>query len=479
MTLATPLIQFLRKTTEYRTLEFIPEDERFGSISSQFTLWFSTGLNVTASVIGAIAVTANGALVWSLLGLLIGQVIGAIILSFHALQGPALGVPQIISTRAQFGIKGTLFPAAMVCLMCIGLSASGSILAGQSFAAIFGITDSQSIVIFSVFILMLTIFGYRVIHTVARIAALLSVIAFAYMFWSLLNHHDIGLLLHDHDFSATGFWLAVSLSASWQLSFCPFVADYSRYLPRNSNPFKVFFATLGGSVLGAQIAMMFGVVTATLAGSHFAGHEMTYMVGLGSTGVIALMLYITIAIGKLVALTLNTYTSSICCLSLMDHGNKNKLSPGKRFFIALIIITISTALAISSQHDIMVNLTSLTTLILTCMTPWSIINLFDFYCNPRQPDYTGLTNQADINIFPSKYITYLAIYIVSILIQLPFISTSFYHGVLSNWITDVDISWMIGLAFPGIILVTIYNSRLKSLITPLSTPPYSHQSEIH
>ncbi|MCS5951191.1 hypothetical protein LNO88_28225 [Klebsiella pneumoniae subsp. pneumoniae] len=58
------------------------------------------------------------------------------------------------------------------------------------------------------------------------------------------------------------FLTATGLAASWQITFGPYVADYSRYLPRSTSPGKVFFAVGSGSVIGAQIAMTVGVLAA-------------------------------------------------------------------------------------------------------------------------------------------------------------------------------------------------------------------------
>ena len=54
-------------------------------------------------------------------------------MSLHALQGPRLGLPQMILSRAQFGF-GAVVPLVLVCVMYIGFSASGTVLAGQAIA---------------------------------------------------------------------------------------------------------------------------------------------------------------------------------------------------------------------------------------------------------------------------------------------------------------------------------------------------------
>jgi nucleobase:cation symporter-1, NCS1 family len=110
---------------ESRSIDYIPDTERHGSLSSQFTLWISANLQVTAIVTGALAVVLGGDVFWSLVALLIGQVIGGAVMALHGAQGPQLGLPQMISSRVQFGVYGAMIPIVLVCLMYVGFSASG------------------------------------------------------------------------------------------------------------------------------------------------------------------------------------------------------------------------------------------------------------------------------------------------------------------------------------------------------------------
>ncbi|MFH7088766.1 cytosine permease [Klebsiella pneumoniae] len=86
-------------------IDYIPESERHGHpplASSPFGL--ARNPQITAIVTGALAVVLGGDVVWSLVGLLVGQMLGAAVMSLHALQGPRLGLPQMILSRAQFGV---------------------------------------------------------------------------------------------------------------------------------------------------------------------------------------------------------------------------------------------------------------------------------------------------------------------------------------------------------------------------------------
>ena len=149
---------------EARSIDYIPESERHGTLSSQFTLWFGANLQITAIVTGALAVVLGGDVFWSLIGLFIGQLLGGAVMALHAVQGPKLGLPQMISSRVQFGVYGAVIPILLVCMMYVGFSASGTVLAGQAVGQLLHVTDWVGILIFGAVIIGITICGYRIIH---------------------------------------------------------------------------------------------------------------------------------------------------------------------------------------------------------------------------------------------------------------------------------------------------------------------------
>ena len=265
---------------EVRSIDYVPDGERHGGLASQFTLWLAANLQITAIVTGALAVVFGGDVFWSLVALLLGQLIGGAVMALHAAQGPQLGLPQMISCRVQFGIYGAVIPIVAVCLMYIGFSASGCVLAGQAVGQLLHINDGFGIVIFGSFIVIVTLLGYRFIHLLGRVASIVGMAAFVYMFSRLFASHDVAALLAERHFSLSKFLLAMSLSASWQIAYGPYVADYSRYLPRDTSVARVFTAVGLGSVIGSQISMTFGVLAAALAGKQFEHHEVAYIVGL-------------------------------------------------------------------------------------------------------------------------------------------------------------------------------------------------------
>lgn len=440
-----------RKLLESRSIDYIPDAERHGSLFSQFTLWLSANLQVTAIITGALAVVLGGDVFWSLVALLIGQLIGGAVMALHGAQGPQLGLPQMISSRVQFGVYGAAIPIALVCLMYVGFSASGTVLAGQATAQLLSVSDTTGICLFAALIVVLTILGYRSIHFVGRIASVIGVLAFCYMFAQLFAHHDIGALLANRHFTIASFLLSMSLSASWQIAFGPYVADYSRYLPRSTSPAKTFLAVGLGSVLGAQASMVFGVFAAALAGHEFAHHEVAYIVGLGASGAVAAMLYFSIAFGKLTVTTLNAYGSFMSMATVVSAFRaKRAISTRHRFIYIIGMVGLSTLVALTGRHSFLKEFTAFILFLLAFFTPWSAINLVDYYCfTQSRYDVPALSDpDGRYGRWNAKAI---GIYVLGVLVQMPFISTSFYTGPFVDALGGTDISWILGLIVPGVI----------------------------
>jgi NCS1 family nucleobase:cation symporter-1 len=449
--MATPVGSERAPLIERRSIDYIPESERHGKLYSQFTLWMGANLQITAIVTGALAVVLGGDVFWSLVGLLVGQLFGGAIMALHAAQGPRLGLPQMISSRVQFGVYGAAIPIALVCVMYLGFTATGTVLSGQAIGQLLGVSDSAGILMFAAAIVLATVFGYRVIHIIGRVATLLGIVAFVYLFSRVMALADVGELLANRHFTWGSFLLSVSLAASWQIAFGPYVADYSRYLPSRTSSARTFLAVGLGSVAGAQIAMVLGVLAAAMAPGQFAGREVAHIVGLGGTGTIAALLYFSIAFGKITISTLNSYGSFMCIATIISGFRGSiEVTHRQRVVAVLLIVGAATAVALIGQHSFLGAFKSFILFLLAFFTPWSAVNLVDYYfVNRERYDVPALADPD--GRYGRWNMTGLTAYAVGVLVQMPFISTKLYTGPLVQHLGGVDISWIIGLIVPGIL----------------------------
>ncbi|MEJ5113057.1 purine-cytosine permease family protein [Erwinia billingiae] len=458
------------KLIETRSIDYIPESERHGNVFSQFTLWFGGNLQITAIVTGALTVVLGGDVVWSLIGLLVGQILGAGIMALHAVQGPRLGLPQMITCRTQFGVYGAVIPLVLVCVMYIGFSASGTVLAGQALAHLANISDRAGIIGFGLIIIVVATLGYRLIHGLGKVASVVGVLTFVYLFFRLLLENDIGALLSNNHFSLANFLLAMSLSSSWQIAFCPYVSDYSRYLPRNVSAGKTFFAVFAGTALGTQLSMTLGVIAAALAGKAFSGNEVGYIVGLGSSGTLALVLYFSICFGKITFTTLNAYGSFMSLTTIVCGFRQTAtISKAGRITFIVCMVLISCAIAMLSAPSFLKSFTQFLLFLLAFFVPWSAMNLMDYYFITRGHIDIPALSDPD-GRYKRWNLVGIATYVAGVLIQLPFISNGFYSGSLVYLFEGNDISWIIGWVFTALcwLLVNQRNkaARLQATVLP-------------
>ncbi|MFB6440508.1 purine-cytosine permease family protein [Streptomyces sp. NPDC056411] len=470
---------------EQHSIDVVPDDERHGSAVSQFTLWLGANLQITAVVTGALAVVFGANAFWSLIGLLLGNLLGGAVMALHSAQGPRLGLPQMITSRAQFGVRGAAVPLALVIVMYIGFFASGSVLAGQAVGELTHLGETPGIVVFAAATAVAAAVGYRLIHILGRIAALVCALAFLYLGIRLLHRADLGTLLADHRFALPVFLLAVSLAASWQLAFGPYVADYSRYLPRHTSARATFGWTLAGSVLGSQWSMSFGALAAAAAPTAFVGHEVGYVVGLGGGGLIASFLFFVIALGKLTINVLNTYGGFMSLVTSVSgfrgpgtppaEGRGSTLSPrGRSTYIAGIMV-VGTAVALLGKDSFLTSFKDFLLFLLTFFTPWSAINLVDYYLLSKERyDVPALSDPT--GRYGAWNVRALTVYAVGVLAQLPFLASAFYTGPLVARLGGADISWLVGLAVPAV-LYWLTARRDTARLLPAPTADRNHHTD--
>jgi NCS1 family nucleobase:cation symporter-1 len=434
---------------EKHSIDVVPDSERHGTAFNQFTLWLGANLHITAVVTGALAVVFGGDVVWSLLGLVLGNLLGGAVMALHSAQGPKLGLPQMIQSRAQFGVKGAVVPLLLVILMYVGFFASGTVLAGQATARLTHTGDTTGIIVFALVTGAVATVGYRVIHVLGRVASVVCALAFVYLGIRLFDQVDVGALFSDAHFSLPMFLLAVSLSASWQLAFGPYVADYSRYLPRTTSGRATFWWTLAGSALGSQWSMAFGVLVAASAGEKFVDNQVGYVVSLGGAGLTASFFYFVIALGKLTVNVLNTYGGFMSMVTGISgfRGQRALSRRGRAVYIGTIMVA-GTVVALAGKDSFLTSFKDFLLFLLTFFTPWSAINLVDYYLISRERYDLPALFDPD-GVYGAWRWDALAVYAVGLLAQLPFLATAFYTGPLVGPLGGADISWIVGLVVPA------------------------------
>lgn len=252
---ASPLI-------EKHTIGYVPPEDRHGKVRDLFTLWFGGNIAPLPIVTGALGVQIfHLNLLWGIVAIIVGQAVGGVLMALHSAQGPQMGIPQMIQSRAQFGSWGALLVTVIAGVMYVGFFASNIVLAGKSLHGISSAVPLPvGIVIGALGSGLIGIIGYRFIHILNRIGTWVLGIGIVVGFWYIFTHVGTADFLTRGGFNFAGWLATVSLSALWQIAFAPYVSDYSRYLPADVKVSSTFWATYLGCTIGSTLAFVFGAV---------------------------------------------------------------------------------------------------------------------------------------------------------------------------------------------------------------------------
>ena len=189
------------------SIHYVPETERHGKPRDQFTVWFAGNFGAIGLFTGSLSIVLGLTLPWAIIAIAIGFIFGALICAFHAIQGPRLGVPQMIQSRGQFGFygAGVLFLATF--LLEFGYTAAQTVLQGQAMNVV---VPSVSILawlfIFTVPTIVLSVFGYDWIHHWARLVTVALFVTVLIMFIQALQFSH-GLTPAEKSWTAPPFAL--------------------------------------------------------------------------------------------------------------------------------------------------------------------------------------------------------------------------------------------------------------------------------
>lgn len=455
---------------ETRSIEFVPHAERYGTPRRLFTIWFSSNFQVTALMVGTLGIAAGLSFAWTLLGLLIGNLVGTIFMAAHSAQGPHLGVPQMIQSRAQFGVYGAAIPLLVMVVAAVLFLAASGVLMRDALKALLPISDDQAIVLVGVLTFVIGFVGYELIHRLGAWMSLLSTLVFGGALVLILLHPGQASANASATgaFSCTAFNLVVAQAASWTLGYGPYVADYSRYLPANVNTRTTFWTTYSGCALGSFAMMALGALLAVAIPTALGLNPATAIATL--FGPSAPMALGVIALGVIQYNVLCLYSAYMSSVTIFGaFGGLRYVTPTAKAVVMAVLTLAATLIAIATQYHFDTFFADILIGQLYLLIPWSAINLADYYWVCR-----GHYDVAELYNAKGRYGRFnrrtLAVYAVSIIGTIPFMKLSFYTGFVASWL-DADISWVVGLVLAGALYCMVNSpSSVRQGQFPSSVP---------
>jgi len=429
---------------EKHTIGYVPPEDRHGKVRDLFTLWFGGNIAPLPIVTGALGVQIfHLNLLWGIVAIVVGQLVGGVLMALHSAQGPQMGIPQMIQSRAQFGSWGALLVTVIAGVMYVGFFASNIVLAGKSLHGIEnGVSVPAGIVIGALGSGLIGIIGYRFIHILNRIGTWVLGIGICVGFVYILTHVATDDFFTRGGFNIAGWLATVSLSALWQIAFAPYVSDYSRYLPENVRVSSTFWATYLGCTIGSTLAFVFGAV-AVLAVPPGADAMDAVKTATGPLGSLMLVLFLLSVISHN---ALNLYGAVLAVItSLQTFAYRWIPTARARAVLSIVVLLACCYFAIGASTNFVGNLVDLVLALLVVLVPWTAINLIDFYVIHKGHYDIGSIFKVDGGIYGRFNPQALIAYAIGILVQIPFMNTPMYAGPVPKYLDGADLSWVIGL----------------------------------
>ena len=221
---------------------------------------------VSSFAIGVLGVTAFGlGFIDAVLTIFFINILGILPVCFFSTFGPRFGLRQMVLSRFYFGYYGVKLIAVFNVLACVGWSSVNTIVGAQLINTVNpDVPGFAGIIIIAACTFLVTLFGYKVVHT--------------YEFWSWIPSFIVFLIVlgqfaHSGAFNNlpmnTGSYEAGSILSfagaifGFATGWTSYAADYTVYQPVNTSRIKVFLWTFAGLIFPLCFTEMLGLAIAT------------------------------------------------------------------------------------------------------------------------------------------------------------------------------------------------------------------------
>ncbi|MFJ8134787.1 purine-cytosine permease family protein [Streptomyces sp. NPDC096013] len=431
---------------EIRSIDYVPLNERHGKLWHLGPLWFMSNAQIATLAVGLISITEGGNLIWSLIAIVAGTLLGTFFMAFHSAQGPQLGLPQMIQSRPQFGYVGALLVWLFAYVQYAGFNVFNTILAGEALHTTVHGNTKMWVAVVTVVGFVIALVGYDIIHKAEQFLT--------YSFLVVFGIFTVGVLATLHypagsfdlgGFSWTPFLAQFGVVAGYQISWAIYVSDYSRYLPPDVTVRKTFYWTYFGSALGGVWLMTLGALLAAWAGKDFDTIRSIDAAGdkvFSGFGAIVL-LFATLGLVSVTAL--NMYGGSLTLISAIDSFRKVRPTVSVRAVTIGLTAALSLIGAMAATANFLTNFNNFLLLVLYLFIPWTAVNLMDYYV-VRRGHYAIAEIFNPHGIYGRWGWHGIISYLVGFGAMVPFFSVgTLYVGPIADAMNGADLSLFVGL----------------------------------
>jgi nucleobase:cation symporter-1, NCS1 family len=425
-------------------IEPVAAAARHGRARDLFGVWFSANAEIATWMVGVFIAALFGAdLRSATLGIVLGNVLGFAILGVLATFGPRYGVPQMLASRLAFGKRGNAAPAALAFLAGVGWFTINTIFGAYALQTIAHIGYGFALGIMLVLQIALAVYGYNLIGAFERACAVLLAAGFLLLGIMTLPHAS----WIPAPAPLQGFMFAAALAFAYAMGWVPCASDYSRYLPRDTNPRAIWRYSFLGCAVPCIAIEILGAAAVSASHVNLRTSVPTEAIAqlLGS-GLVANLVLATVVLGTLTANCMNLYSGALAALVAFD-------ARVKRAFAALGVGAIGAVLALGGANpsETAEFYTNFLLLLSYWCAPWAGVVLVDAW------QERGITR--DPQHVPAWRAGALA-WVLGVLASVPFWNQAWFVGPFARaFPQDGDLSYYVGLLIAALAMAALKPRR--------------------
>ncbi|EMG45824.1 FCY2 Purine-cytosine permease FCY2 [Candida maltosa Xu316] len=265
----------LRFNAEIRGIERVPENQRHdNSLLSPFLVFLSPNMAISALATGALGTTAFALdFRTSIIVIVLFSIIGSLPVGLVSSFGMKFGLrQQIISRYCTGNIMARLFSLFNV-ISCIGWNAINVIPCAQLLSSVGPLPPWAGCLILVICTCIFAVFGYKAVHMYERYSWIPNFIIYMIIIGKFTPTHAFNWEKMESGKTEAGNVLSfIAVIFGFTAGWIPSSADYTVYMPSDTNPLKVGAAMVAGLSLPTIFTGILGAAIGTsvnIEGSRF------------------------------------------------------------------------------------------------------------------------------------------------------------------------------------------------------------------
>jgi len=433
---------------EHKSIDYISEHERHGRVIDQAPFWFLGNFHFFTIAIGFVGPSMGLSFAFTSLAGALGILFGTIFVAFHASQGPELGLPQMIQSRAQFGYRGVAVVLIGTLFTFIGFNVADSVLVARGLDGILGWNETAITLVAAAIATGIAVYGHDWLHRIFRGCFWLCLPLYTLLTFAITTGKVPATHPTSGGFSWVAFIAQFAASAAYNITYAPSVSDYSRYLPRHTRPASIIAAVFLGATSAAIWLISLGAWLATRIGAsdglvalHDAGNAI-----FRGFGVVMALASVTALVATM---GLNAYSGMLTVVTALNSLFEVPPTPRLRIMALLAVATAWIVVTFAITATAIALLFATLTIMLYLLVPWTSVNLVDYFF-VRRGRYAVTHLFMPDGIYGAWGTRGLVAYALGFLATLPFfVLPDVYTGPAARALGGVDVGWLVGLIVSG------------------------------